>query len=365
MCGIATYVTTNNKQASQLEQLKETENNYDAGITAEDVYKSYEGGEIIKINTADELLKIGSNEQKYINGKIYTFGTNATYELEGDIEFAGDFREVASRIKENNIVINGNDHQIVVTTASGTKEYYTKYSKYYIATNKYGYVLDGLILYYDGIDNAGEESHNQSATTWKDLSGKGNDATISGDCTWKNNSLDIEAGKVGTVTQNTTFSNLKSFTLLVAGNFNKAEKENSIYSRIISTNGNYVGTNEKINGIDFSITSNNELIYSMASNGDSSNNYTWNIDNNQNKNTTITANWNQSTKKLIRTAGDKKSEVTVSKFDNLNCSKVAMGYVRNTTCGLYRYYKVQLYNRSLSDEEMEINNKADKVRFNI
>lgn len=365
MCGIASYVTTNNKQASQLEQLKETENNYDAGITAEDVYKSYEGGEIIKINTADELLKIGSNEQKYINGKIYTFGTNATYELEGDIEFTGDFREVASRIKENNIVINGNDHQIVVTTASGTKEYYTKYSKYYIATNKYGYVLDGLELYYDGIDNTGTGEHSRTATTWKDLSGNGNDATINGECTWKNNSLDIEAGKVGTVTQNTTFSNLKSFTLLVTGNFDKATEKNNVYPRIISTNGNYAGIYEQINGADFSIASNYEYIYSMASNGESNNNYNWYIYDNQNKNTTITANWNQSTKKLIRTAGDKKSEVTVSKFDNLNCSKIAMGYVRDTTCGLYRYYKVQLYNRSLSDEEMEINNKADKVRFII
>lgn len=125
MCGIATYVTTNNKQASQLEQLKETENNYDAGITAEDVYKSYEGGEIIKINTAEELLKIGSNEQKYINGKIYTFSPNATYELEGDIEFTGDFSEVANKIKENNIIIVGNNYQIIVTSENGTKEYYT------------------------------------------------------------------------------------------------------------------------------------------------------------------------------------------------------------------------------------------------
>lgn len=365
MCGIASYVTTNNKQASQLEQLKETENNYDAGITAEDVYKSYEGGEIIKINTVDELLKIGSNEQKYINGKIYTFGTNATYELEGDIEFTGDFREVASRIKENNIVINGNDHQIVVTTASGTKEYYTKYSKYYIATNKYGYVLDGLELYYDGIDNTGTGEHSRTATTWKDLSGNGNDATIDGECTWKNNSLDIEAGKIGTVCQNTTFSNLKSFTLLVTGDFDKATEKNNVYPRIISTNGNYTGIYQQINGVDFSIASNYEFIYSMASNGESNNNYTWEIYDNQNKNTTITANWNQTTKRLVRTAGDKKKEVTVNKFDNLNCSKIAMGYVRNTTCGLYRYYKVQLYNRSLSDEEMEINNKADKVRFNI
>lgn len=87
------------------------------------------GGDIIKIRTVEELLKIGSGEQKYIDGKIYTFGINNTYELENDFEFTGDFSEVANRIKDNNILINGNDHTIIVTTTNGTKEYYTKYSK--------------------------------------------------------------------------------------------------------------------------------------------------------------------------------------------------------------------------------------------
>lgn len=136
------------------------------------------GGDIIKIRTVEELLKIGSGEQKYIDGKIYTFGKNNTYELENDFEFTGDFREVASRIKENNILINGNDHTIIATTTNGTKEYYTKYSKYYIATNKYGYVLDGLELYYDGIDNTGTGEHSRATTTWKDLSGNGRDGIL-------------------------------------------------------------------------------------------------------------------------------------------------------------------------------------------
>ena len=677
MCGIASYVTTNNKQASQLDQLKETENNYDAGITAEDAYKSYEGGEIIKINTADELLKIGSNEQKYINGKIYTFGTNATYELEGDIEFTGDFREVASRIKENNIVINGNDHQIVVTTANGTKEYYTKYSKYYIATNKYGYVLDGLELYYDGIDNTGTGEHSRTATTWKDLSGNnrdgtlnnfgnsiisgwgkdylsfdgindwvncgvinndyatldvcymlksnqsewiniignwqsggvgivsngnklsveaylgdqyrrvenalktdknigvtqtmtyngtklinyingekindlnyngiikspsdntgiaigcnpslnaidgdiadiivysarvynrglteeetsinnnaderryknnetipiytadqllkigsneeitisqtnqkykfstnakyelknditlssdfstianrikngeieligedykiidsnsnyyteassyciavnkygyisnglilyydgidnsgsghtdpnstwkdlsgnGNDATIAGTCHWTSNSLDIRQGNTGTITQKTTFSNLNSFTLLIAGNFNTATAT-SIYPRIISTNGNYTNVYEGINGVDITIANTSRAIGSYASNGNTSNSYWWSSSK-QGYPIFCNINWNYSTKKLLRNIGSNENEVTITKFSNLNCSQIAMGYGRNNTCGLFRYHKVQLYNRSLSDEEMSVNNRNDKIRFDM
>lgn len=40
------------------------------------------------------------------------------------------------------------------------------------------YVADGLIAMWDGIENAGYGVHNQSAKTWKDLSGNGRDLTI-------------------------------------------------------------------------------------------------------------------------------------------------------------------------------------------
>lgn len=667
-----------NKQTAQLEKSKEIENSYNTELTEEDIYKSYNGGEIIPINTVEELLKIGSNEQKYIEGKIYTFSTNATYELKGDFKFSGDFREVANKIKENNIVINGNDYQIVVTTASGTEEYYTKYSKYYIATNKYGYVLDGLELYYDGIDNTGTGNHSKttntwkdlsgnnrdgtlnnfgnsiitgwgkdylsfdgindwvncgelnnenftldicymlksnqeeyiylignqeaggagisihnnnynmetyvdgsykklqntvsirknkktsttmtyngnsicgykdgenigesactgtfgiptnntimgiggnpsgatvngdyadvmvystriynrglteeevqinnnadkrryknnitipiytaeqllkigsneeitisqnnqkykfstnatyelknditlsssfstiankikngeieligedykiidsssnyyteassycvavnkygyisnglklyydgidntgsghsaSSTTWKDLSGNGNDGTIAGTCTWQTNSLDIAEGNTGTITQKTTFSGLNSFTLLLAGNFN-TNTVTEVWSIIISTNGNYTGVYEQVNGVDYAISNRSTVIESYASNGNANNCYKELFYNKQSYPICLNINWNYSTKKLWREVGNIGVENTISKFSNLNCNQIAMGYGKQSTSGLYRYYKVQLYNRSLSDEEMSINNRNDKIRFDM
>ena len=36
------------------------------------------------------------------------------------------------------------------------------------------YVTDGLILYYDAVNNTGN-GHSNTETTWKDLSGNGND----------------------------------------------------------------------------------------------------------------------------------------------------------------------------------------------
>ena len=59
-------------------------------------------------------------------------------------------------VKNKEVAIIGNGNQIIVTREDGKKAYYTEDSKFYIAVNKYGYVLDGLQLYYDGIDNSGE-----------------------------------------------------------------------------------------------------------------------------------------------------------------------------------------------------------------
>lgn len=175
---IAGYVQIANKQASQIEQLSAMEKAYSQGTTLEDEYKGYGGGDIIPISTVEQLQKIGSNEEVYIDGKIYTMGENSTYLLEQDFEFIGDFRETAQRIKDGQILINGNNHIIKVTNTDGIDEYYTEESKYYIATNKYGYVLDGLELYYDGIDNTGTGEHSLYTTTWKDLSGNGNDGKL-------------------------------------------------------------------------------------------------------------------------------------------------------------------------------------------
>ena len=79
----------------------------------------------------------------------------------------------------------------------------------------------------------------------------------------------------------------------------------------------------------------------------------------------MSINWNYSTKKLWREVANIGAEDTITKFSNLNCNQIAMGYGRNNTSGLFRYYKVQLYNRSLSDEEISINNRSDKIRFDM
>lgn len=52
----------------------------------------------------------------------------------------------------------------------------------------YGYVEDGLILQYDGIDNT-SNGHDNSSTIWKDLSGNNNNGIIGGHIKWGENHL--------------------------------------------------------------------------------------------------------------------------------------------------------------------------------
>ena len=134
-------------------------------------------GSIIPIENYEQLLKIGSGEEIEINGIIYKFDLGKTYELQNDIEFTGYYDDIANLIKNNEVEFRGQDHKIVVTIDNGIKEYYTEESKYYIATNKYGYVSRGLEIYYDGIDNTGS-GHSTTTTTWKDLSGNNRNGTL-------------------------------------------------------------------------------------------------------------------------------------------------------------------------------------------
>lgn len=57
----------------------------------------------------------------------------------------------------------------------------------------HGYVADGLLAYWDGIDNTGggDEAHSSTATTWADLSGNGHDLPVTqrSTITWTVNSL--------------------------------------------------------------------------------------------------------------------------------------------------------------------------------
>ena len=154
-------------------------------------------GDPIPVKTAEQLLKIGSGEKVEVDGVDYFYNEGRKYVLQNNIETSIEYEKIAEKVKNKEVSISGNGNQIIVTREDGKKAYYTEDSKFYIAVNKYGYVLDGLELYYDGIDNTGEGVHDNNSTVWKDLSGNNHDGTlnnfganaISG---WHNNYLSFD-----------------------------------------------------------------------------------------------------------------------------------------------------------------------------
>ena len=135
-------------------------------------------GEEIPVKTEKQLLKIGSGEKVEVDGVEYFYNSGRKYVLENNIETNIEYEKIAEKVKNKEVTIKGNGKQIIVTREDGKKAYYTEDSKFYIAVNKYGYVLDGLELYYDKIDNSGEGKHDNNTLVWKDLSGKNHDGTL-------------------------------------------------------------------------------------------------------------------------------------------------------------------------------------------
>ena len=84
--GITAYIGVSNKQAGQIAKLKRIEQNYNnSNVTAEELYKSYDGGDVIPIYTPEQFAKVGSGEEVYVKetGKFYTFSIDKTYMFYG------------------------------------------------------------------------------------------------------------------------------------------------------------------------------------------------------------------------------------------------------------------------------------------
>ena len=95
--GITAYIGVSNKQAAQIAELKRVEESYNTSdVTAEELYKSYDGGDVVPIYTPEQFAKVGSGEEVYVKetGKFYTFSIDKTY------MFYGVSEDLTDKIKE-------------------------------------------------------------------------------------------------------------------------------------------------------------------------------------------------------------------------------------------------------------------------
>jgi hypothetical protein len=84
-----------------------------------------------------------------------------------------------------------------------------------------GYVTEGLVGFFDGSNNLGNK-HDKESTTWKDLSGSGNDITVilNEKCKWNDNGYFNDSTKVYLPQSLTDLINSNEFTVeIVLNNF--------------------------------------------------------------------------------------------------------------------------------------------------
>ncbi|HCC03456.1 MAG TPA: hypothetical protein DEP51_01160 [Clostridiales bacterium] len=211
-------------------------------------------------------------------------------------------------------------------------------------------VKNGLVLHLDGINNLdlGDENHDTTTTIWKDLSGKGNDVTIqnASSLTWEGNCLKTN----------------KEETLLTPWEFNSSYTISVVFSPLEYYDYNTIWDNNLTNN----------------------DNECWIYANGQLKARSKAGTYINSNRVLVDINEMTQISVTVDATNN-SCSIYKNGSIINTitgdnivlnngnltfngsinTKGYNRYYSVRVYNRALSEAEIQRNYIIDNTRFNI
>lgn len=210
------------------------------------------------------------------------------------------------------------------------------------------YVTDGLVAMWDGIWNGGYETHNASATTWKDLAGSNaldcssnltwgdNCAQISGDTCFGNDIYDVVGCSIEFVWQDSQVGTTRNYISVGGG----AGISSPWYSH--TGCGSAAGVNMSngfSNGNTPSTNKQNIRSYSFVR-GPAGNN-------------TLNQYW-----------------IDGTRYENLYYYPASFlgsisGVHMMANTGVMKSYCTRIYNRALTAAEVAANNAVDKARFNL
>ena len=222
------------------------------------------------------------------------------------------------------------------------------------------YIKDGLILHYDAINNTGA-GHSNNTTTWKDLSGNGNDGTLLGfDSTsgWTNNYLKFDGVDDYVLsTNNLGLSGDTALTMCAVAAWDGDSWLSDWPSYMgITSASSYAGLSMTMNGgqpaLDFW-------------------NYRYRADNALSVKQIYqiclvkeTGSINTTSKIYVNgqeVAGTGNSTSSPSIVN----SQAVVGRLDSTRWANARIYNIKYYNRALTDEEILKNHEIDKQRYQI
>lgn len=220
-----------------------------------------------------------------------------------------------------------------------------------------GYISDGLVLWYDGINNNGNSNHtsNYSVTTWKNLANSSYNGTLKNSPTWydnylsfngTNNWVSIAQMNYSTTTQEVVTQKTSS----TGSNEYIVGNQQNMGNGIIYSKNGYVISDYYINGsfrnIDAPYTLNKINSNSVSYDGSSLNTYS---------------------------SGTIANSLSISGAISAPTGNTLMALGVNPYGSTYdagtffkgNIYSVRIYNRALTEEEILHNYNYDKQRFNI
>ena len=232
-----------------------------------------------------------------------------------------------------------------------------KIGEEYVATN-------GLILHYDAINNTGEgdSKHNSEATVWKDISGTGNDATLSGNHTFGEKELSCKkvSGSYSTSQKSVFTSSPSSYTIEIVAKYNVDDN-----GWLCSIRGTNSAEGIQIASYYISGTSGNRhQFWGIFDSAGTSNtiNYQYRV------NEVFTRTISYENKTVIGYDNSNEQERKTIKSDAILEGKALEFGGTNWGSELSlngSIYSIRVYNRKLENYEIKHNYKIDKARFNF
>lgn len=230
-----------------------------------------------------------------------------------------------------------------------------------ISVKDEGYISDGLVLYLDGVNNTGN-GHDSTATTWKDLSGNNNDATLNNfeytsTSGWDDNCMILDGSDDYAQVGDSESMKPVAQTVEIVFNRTGISNNNSSNRGIVFVRWmGYTFETNAINNNKFSVSygRNNGYLDSESL-----------LDINSKYLLTSTHSNNKS-KMYINSIYENEQEKTPATYESIytnNCTYI--GKYNDSTHFKGNIYAIRMYNRALAEQEIKHNYEVDKERFGL
>lgn len=234
------------------------------------------------------------------------------------------------------------------------------------------YILDGLILHLDAINNTGEgdKNHSNTVRTWKDLSKSNNDVTLANEHTFSNKELVCQKKEelISSISKNAVFNvEPEDYTIEIVAEYNTKEDWGWIFSLREDSNGkglqfiNYYNTDPTDHVTEY------QCFGYYEPNGTGVNVKRIDYEDIVGAKFNRVVTYKKSSKQLIGYENSREIARVQTNPAILAGAKAQLGGT-NWNKGLSlngSIYSVRIYNRELTQEEIENNYRVDQARFGI